>query len=736
MPIPDADSVALNQNVITDLSGGMVTNYNYTKIQKNQVIRLLNGDLYEDGTVNTRLGRVKLIEDPFSGNPTVNAMFAIGQSSGGDLILAKASTILAECSTGTKITVKTGLTSGAILRTTVFDNYAFCVDGIDTPFITQGAAATTYQMGISPPTDLTGFTLTPTAGGDGTDGTHLLTFRYRSTITGARSNPFISGTTIQAGSITLGGGNNTYQITFPVGLVSGDPQVTTIDYFVQLAGAPSADSPYYFLGSSANAAGTYSFGSLVADDDLIVLETLDVDDDVAPSSLRDVEQWRGRIIGILDDYHVNFSKQRIDGNGFVNLPTSWPADNQLEVGYGDGDPLQKVINFQDYIFAFKRRSVWFLNGDFSSSDFGFVKLKVNHANIGAINVSSVVVAGDRVFFVTDDLKFYYFRITDFSTEQLRISEVPPSQAVADVFSTFASAYRQNINVLNYSFNVFNQIWINFSSGASGLSSGNNFNTFVYDFVVNEAQGSWGINTGNEIASSVLARDNDGNYNVYSGDYYGFVWKHGVGTGDGATINGTSTGLNTVSTFNDTTASFTSALIGTFISITGFTDAAQGQIRRITGVPSATQVSVTPDWDTVPTNMSPYTIGGIDFQIWSRYDWCDDTGPPYFQKLGWYLDIDFDTEGDYAFTTYLLTNRSTDLTLAKIVDVSGTPGALWGTAIWGFDKWAAPTVNLGQIGMNLYFKTISHRIINQQAGQPLTINGWTYTYQTLDWDRTS
>ena len=125
--------------------------------------------------------------------------------------------------------------------------------------------------------------------------------------------------------------NDTYRVTFPVGLVSADPQVDTIDYFIQEAGAAST-APYYYLGSSANAAANYDFSTGCADNSLIVKERIDVDDNPAPASLRDIEMWRGRLFAVADDYNVAYSKQRIDANSFVNIPTSWPDLNTLEVG--------------------------------------------------------------------------------------------------------------------------------------------------------------------------------------------------------------------------------------------------------------------------------------------------------------------------------------------------------------------------------------------------------------------
>lgn len=537
------DSVGLQTRICYDLSGGMVTNWNFAKVNINQYKLLLNGDLTKDGAIERRKGKIKLLTTALTNHPTIISLSTLGQDQNADLILAAGGGGVFEVSTGVAgLNLRSGISSTAYLAYTTLINYNFYVNGVDVPFMTNGTLANTYQVGINAASSNVGFLVAAIAGGDGTDGSHRLAYRYRSTITGARSNPYILSNSIQGVSVTLGAGNNTYQITFPIGLISSDTQVDVIDYFVQEAGA-NVDAPYYFLGSSANAVGVYTFGTNVSDEELIVNESLDIDDNTPPTSLRAICTWRDRLLAIKDDYRVAYSKQRVDANGIVSLPTSWPPDNELSVGYGDGDPLVTVINFNDYILAFKRRSIWILTGDFDSPNFGFKRLKANFTNVGLLNQRAIVQAGERIFFVTDDLKFYWFSITDFSTTELRLKDPPPSEPVGDIFRQFASNYRDFVNLVNFNFAQFTQIWIAFSNGSSGQFANQNFNTFVFDWTANDGRGAWHIHTGFDIASSVLARDSDRNYSIYTGDYFGNVWKHNQTNGDGAEINGTSTGGN-------------------------------------------------------------------------------------------------------------------------------------------------------------------------------------------------
>lgn len=796
------DSVGLQTQVIYDLSGGMVTNYNFTRVKRNQCQLILNSDLIVDGCIQSRKGKIKLNSEDLEEHSIITSLATIGQNSNADLILATAGGVLYELSTGINITVRSGLSSTDKFLTTNLNQYLFYVNGVDTPFMTQGSAATTYRIGIVEVTNaqFAGFSGVAAAGGDGTNGTHRIAFRYRSTITGARSNPNIVGTTISSISINLGAGNNTYSLTVGAAMVSADLQVDTIDYFVQEAGA-ALDSDYYYLGSSANAVGVYNFGTNVSDNELIVLETLDIDDDPPPNSIRDIQAWRARLLGILDDYHIGYSKIRTDENSIVDLPTSWPPDNSIPVGYGDGDPLVKIVIANDYVLAFKRRSVWILLGDFDSPQFGFKRLKANYTNVGLLNPQSIVQGGERFFFVTDDLKFYWFGITDFSTEQIRLSEPPASDPVSDVFLSFASSYRDNVNLVNYNFNQFTQIWISFSNSVSGTDPSQNYNTFVFDWTSNGGNGAWHIHSGLNVSCSVLARDSQRNYNVYTGDYYGYVWQHNTTDGDGAEINGTSTGSNyteieygalvggpflvgevvtgvssgtsgtvifqdpvnvrvnatnglfiigeqivgatSLATaiildlrgiFNDTTQNFTDALVG--VNLSTITGTGADQIRLITSVPSATQVVVQSGWVTNPNNTTTYSIGGIDWTVWSRNDWCDEQVSPTFDKLGWFLDLDLEGDADFtvspfaALTLDFFINRNFTAIPATIRGLDGT-ASLWGFGIWSLSLWAGTIKNLGQVGFNLYFRQISHKIRHRYAGYFYKLNGWVYTFQTLD-----
>ena len=714
-------NIDLEYRTVYDLRGGMATQINFAKMPDNAVRLVLNGDLSLDGSIETRGGRSKLTLSPLPGNPTVHSLSILGQIGNRDLIFATGDDTMYEVSTGNNIVVKSGLSVGNKVQSVQLNNFLFNVNGVDLPWMTQGSSGTTYQVGIQPPTSLSGMTVSPTGAGSATAGTHRVTFRYRSTITGARSLPPISSNTIQSVTVTMAGSDK-YSIDFPAGLVSPDSQVDQIDFFVQEAGA-IVEQPYYYLGSTGNVSGVTSFDA--SDDTLIVREILDVDDDFFPTTCRDIETWRGRLLCITDDYEIRYSKQKIDVNGFVNLPTSLPAVNSLLVGYGDGDPLKKIIRYDDIVFAFKERSVWVLTGNFGSSNFQFVRLKTNYPNIGLLNPRCIAEAGERLYFITDELKLFSFGKTDFNSTELRLDAVPISWPVGDVFETFAVNFRQNINITNFTFGQRTQIFISFSNGLTGLASDQNFNIFVYDYIAK----AWHIHTNMEVASSVLAKDDKNNYRVFIGDYFGLVWETDVpGSFDGAQINGTSTGGNTINTFNDTTKNFDSSLIGTLITIVDGTG--KNQIKRIVGVPSSTQLTIAPDWVVIPGNTSEYTIGGFDFKIWSNEDMLQHQSPPDFDKTVWYFDIDYETRGDYGISVQFLKDRNKTFT-GSITKELIRPGAFWGSAIWGIDVWGDSNKLFGQLGLDLgILKQVQHRIENRLAGQWVRVNGWTYTYQSL------
>ncbi len=738
MPIPNYESVGIQTQSISDLSGGMVTAWNYRLYSKNQVNKIVNSNLAIDGAISTRNGRSKLNDSPVVAvNNTVRHLAIIGQSGSSDLILGAVYDKIYDFSSGTPALVRSGLNSSAKWSTTNFNQFQFWVNGFDRPFMTQGTAATTYFVGIVAPLSMAGITAIPAAGGvNSTAGAHRLTFRYRSTITQARSNPPIIANAIQFNTVTLIAGQR-YQVTIGAAAVSSDPQVDLIDVFVQEAAA-NLDAPYYYLGTTNNVNGSILLAD-VADDELIVKESLDVDDNPAPSSLRVIEEWRDRLVAISDDYHVRFSKLRIDANGIVNLPTSWPAVNELVVGNGDGDPLVTIIKFNDYVFAFKRRSVWILQGEFGVPGFGFKRLKTNLTNVGLLNQYAIAQAGDKCYFVSDDLKFHAFGYTDFSTTELRLIDPPLSDPIANVLTEFASAFRDGVRVVNFTFAQFSQVWIAFNNG-TGISDSYNFNILVFDYYANSGRGAWHLHMGHEVASAVLARDVNRNYFVYTGDYAGIVWKHDLSYGDGAAINGTSSGLNSPTTLNDVTKNFvqTPSLIGCFVKIIAGTGA--GQIRRINAVPSPTQISVSPAWGVTPNNTSQYTIGGFLWEVWSRFDWCDEQTPPDFDKLGWYLDFDIeaagiaisDGAGGFQYTLDVSIYKERSFTSAAVYQRTfKSSGAIWDFALWDFAFWDDNPKTFITCGMNIYFKQIWHKIGSELAGQAFRLNGWTYTFQNVN-----
>lgn len=744
--MPSNETTQLKTRAIYDLSGGMVTNYNFPKVAQNQVKLILNGDLTTDGSIVTRYGRSKVNSTDY-GAYKVSSLTSLGQSVGADKILVGCSQVSAhfgELKTSTGVLLR-ALTSEESLMSAIMNDYAFFCNGVDTPFLTDGSVANTYQIGIEGVTaaqNAATFAAPWLVGGVlSTAGNHYVKFRYRSSITGARSNPN-DARCVGGNPCAIGAGDQYRFDILNVAGVSTDPQVDLIDVFVTLSGA-AIDSPYYFLGTTNNSmppdptgVGPAIFD--VSDAELMVREVLDIDDNVAPSELRDIENFKGRMVGITGDYTIRYSKRRVDQNGVVNLPTSWPATNEINIGWGDGDPLVKIVKFNDMLFAFKRRSIWLFFGDFDSDMFEFKQLKTNITNVGLLNKRCAVAAGDSMYFVSDDLKLQRFKSTDFSSAELRLQDPPPSDKVANLFTQMASAYRQYVNIVNFTFAQYTQIWISFSDGSTGAIAADNYSVFVFDYTSGGNEGAWHIHTGHEVASSVLARAADNNYYIYTGDYSGYLWQHDQSIGDGTSLNFTGwfPAAGNILMCHPV-GQFTSLMDGCLIRCTSAPEATLvNEVRRGYYL-SANEMMIVPSFSTVGSGTGGYfTIGGIDFQVQSRDDWLDDGAPVDYEKQGWYLDLDITSENLVTLGTppineldIILYKNRTDHTvsLTKGFDYSG---AVWGSAIWGVDIWPEAVAYGIQVGINLYFQQVSHKIVSQIAGQRLRVHGWTYHFQQL------
>ncbi len=123
----------------------------------------------------------------------------------------------------------------------------------------------------------------------------------------------------------------------------------------------------------------------------------------------------------------------------------------------------------------------------------------------------------------------------------------------------------------------------------------------------DKQGSYGVSAANnEVVMYFGAAGNVGKMDGVNGS----VYLDGVSASDG-TISGTATEATTSTLTSSGFFTTGSALKNKFITITGGTGA--GQIRRITSN-TATIISVSPNWTTIPDSTSTFKIGGVRF-LW-------------------------------------------------------------------------------------------------------------------------
>lgn len=139
------------------------------------------------------------------------------------------------------------------------------------------------------------------------------------------------------------------------------------------------------------------------------------------------------------------------------------------------------------------------------------------------------------------------------------------------------------------------------------------------------------------------------------------WYRSYGYLDGTAGSGTVRGTVTSATANtlvDSTAIFPTDIDDVPIAIVAGTGA--GQVRKIASRDSATQVTVTPSWTTVPDTTSVYQIGAIEVAY---------KGPVFT-----FLPVDVSSERSFRLWYVPLTDSVT-LSLERYINYSATPESL-------------------------------------------------------------
>lgn len=290
----------------------------------------------------------------------------------------------------------------------------------------------------------------------------------------------------------------------------------------------------------------------------------------------------------------------------VEEPEAFDLENSKEpINPDDGDEATGLHSAPDALLIFKRKRVYGLFGD-DPSNFELVLLS---ADIGCESHRSILTArnvttwwsslgpvarpmGGTIDFIGQDFISETIQPTVLNVEKLHLI-----QAVND-------EDRQRIL---------------FTVPEAGLTR----NTAILPW--NYRKNRWESTAWNpfDVASFAYATDSESKRFVYLGNYSGQLFKFWVGFTDGV-ASGTQAGSvvsATNNTLTDTGAAFDTVgggLIERYVYAIS-KDFSLVQRRRITAN-TATQLTVTPNWEVNPNNTYTYKVGAIDFQ-WDT-PWVD------------------------------------------------------------------------------------------------------------------
>jgi len=301
------------------------------------------------------------------------------------------------------------------------------------------------------------------------------------------------------------------------------------------------------------------------------------------------------------------------------MPWICPEEN---IQISDG-PVQCIKRcFGTLIFG-TNKSLWVQNGPFETTEARRISSKIGILNNRCAKGESVL------YIVTTTLKVYPITPTDFSQDEMRISE-DLSYPITPLFTTVNTAHLDAVNM---------EYCVKAGSAKVFISVPTQLSTCDTIFIYNELQSNakqkpvWQL--WNNIKASCLKQIEDNGFiGLYSGDFNGYLWLLDDSTtnGDGAEENGTATGGSTttlidtsqllitstataggIATLTDSTLTgvTTNQYAGYYLHITGGTGSGQSkQIQSNTDdTPGPVVFTLYSNWVTVPDATSTYEVGG-------------------------------------------------------------------------------------------------------------------------------
>lgn len=241
--------------------------------------------------------------------------------------------------------ILSGLDANAEINFATFGNYLIICNGVDNNFMSDGTAAGTFRLGISPPTNT--LTAPATAGGSIPDGTYYYAYTYLNNTTGIESNPRVG-----ALAVTYSGGPFQGTFTAPASTAAAGEGASHWKLYRTVVGGLST-GPFFFV-----AQGTIAASIVDNLTDTSLGAQIELDHDVAPKC-QVPHVWRGRVW--LTKETANPSTvyySRVDKLGYFPqaVGDAQGARNYENVDLSDGQRMIGIGDLGNMIVFFKERS--------------------------------------------------------------------------------------------------------------------------------------------------------------------------------------------------------------------------------------------------------------------------------------------------------------------------------------------------------------------------------------------
>lgn len=683
-----------------DNSGGLDLVSSATKVLEDDSSFSLNVDYSIDGSVGTALGSTITnvtgappVPVPISGNPTVLEMFDYHKEDSSEIQLICAGTTI--YSNLTSPTARqTGLTADLIpdfekIESTSSGEYVLFVNGTDTNLKSQDGITWT-NLSIARPT-------TPSAANFAAGVLPAGDYQYYISYVVESGGIIIQESELSEVATVTIPVNRQIRVTIPT---SADTQVTgRVLYRVSTTSLAIA---YRLTTISDNVTTTYDDN--VAEDGTIEAE---FDNQAAPLSQIVEENDFGEVLYVdaAQKNDLYFSKPY--------KPWNVPTEN---ITIFDG-PIVCLKRIFGAIIVGTDRSIWIINGSLAQ---GATPRRVS-SKIGIMN-NKCAVGLSSLYILATDRKVYQFSPTDFSQDEIRITD-PISMKIDTQFGQISNDQLSKIKMEYFVKADKAKVII-----AAAIGGEENQRLLV----LNEQQSIvkqrpvWEIRS-NIYASSLVQMTVNNSIDLYSGDYYGLLWKLEVENlyGDGAEENGTVTSA-TPTTLTDSTATWTvNEQVGKRVRIIAGTGIeSEGLVISNT----ATELTVQDAFVTTPVADDEYTIGGYDAYHFSNWKSITGSYDDMKQLHDFYSNMNTSAgDGGYPVTVIFQFDFDQDESNQETAAISLTAtNTIWGSFIWGEAIWGARSVFQDRLRKFGRFRAIRIGIKNRKAGQPWQMNGFSLT----------